>query len=335
MAKSNLQKEYDKQLRLLQRRIKALQKQGHTFNPKQIEAVTKRKSRPTSKDIEKLKSLKHTTLQTALKSPTTTLPKSTSSRTAFPKPRINSPREYEKTDEEELKERAKYRARVLRLKNQGFDVSHLKKANELSLKELKELKGKALSQKVFKDGKTAYQIRKEEASKKRAETREKNRMARMLVGEPAKPLEKLQNIDKEHKKRGASKHIEQGEYVFHDPWMIDRITEEFQHVENIHGIPPEEYEGHKQSLLNLWYDKLAEIDGDNEATLKYEDYLRMKESAIMEELTKIRDCYPSQADKIPTYFSNLFRIINQGALSEEQARTLSDIQESFLDFGLS
>ena len=178
MAKSKLQQEYAKQLRLLQRRIKALQKQGHTFNPKQIEAITKHKSRPTSKDIEKLKSYKAEELKRYTVSRETfnyqetdnlkKYPPIHNPRTRVSSPHISHPRV--KLTDEVLKERTNYRARVLRLKKQGYDVSRLKKANELSLSELQSLKGSALSDLIYKDGKTATQLRKEQAQQRRSET---------------------------------------------------------------------------------------------------------------------------------------------------------------------
>lgn len=138
MAKSKLQQEYAKQLRLLQRRIKALEKQGHTFNPKKIEAITKRKSRPTSKDIEKLKSYKAKELKKYTVSRETFNYQETDNLTKYPAshtprtpalPYIAHPREkkppkqpYKKLTKEQLLAHQSFRAKLKRLEKQGFTV---------------------------------------------------------------------------------------------------------------------------------------------------------------------------------------------------------------------
>ena len=60
---STLQKEYNKQLRLLKQRLKRLLEKGKPYNPEQIEAITKKKSHPTKRDIERLKSYRKEKLQ--------------------------------------------------------------------------------------------------------------------------------------------------------------------------------------------------------------------------------------------------------------------------------
>lgn len=67
MAKSMLQKEYEKELRLLKQRIKRLQKKGKLFSPEKIEAVTRKRIKPKQSTIEYVRSLRGEDLVQKLK----------------------------------------------------------------------------------------------------------------------------------------------------------------------------------------------------------------------------------------------------------------------------
>ena len=310
MAKSRLQKEYEKELRLLERRIKALQKKTEvTFTPEEIEAVTKRKSRPRRVDIERLHALRGEELQTQISrvrkiEPTTgkQLPQVEVHTGRTPIPEIKTHKERELLPEEVKKERRNYRARVRRLEKQGYDTSNLKPAREYTTEELRQLKGKKLSEQAYKDGQTAYESRKQIKEQHRWFNKIQREADKTFFTAPPEPLN-LPTV----------------------PDMIEYLTSVFESLENNSGV---DIRADKDTLLALWNSILEKIGyPDNvEKINEYNQYLDSQEAEIASKCDQIT--WDSNSERISVCFSNLFWILERyQPLTAEESRTISDISE--------
>lgn len=335
MRKSDLQKEFTKQVRLIQRQLKQLEKQGITFDPKEIERYTKR-SKISKDDISTLKHIRATLEEELTTSKRTVKPQELKQGTKARKTDsyIKHPRQSQedipthkprtKLDEETKKERRNYRARVRRLEKQGYDVSKLGKARDYTTEELKNLKRGALSKQAFLGEESAYDIKKREADLKRKQTialREKIKetYSKLPIQQPMETLRPRELGDYVDVGRGAL--VDR----FHDISVIETLINKFASLQNINKYP---IEGRKQMLIEMFMEIVGEYeDEDDDALLMYEDYLRSKESEIMNICDKI--IYDSGRDdaNFDWYFADLFTILNQGPMSAQQSRLLSEAEE--------
>lgn len=322
MAKSRLQKEYEKELRLLERRIKALQKTtGISFSPQEIEAITRGKSRPRKIDIERVRALRGDELKNrVLKSTKAELPRGKS----IPKVELNTTRTrvspaqpYKKSKpvskakekhtreilpEEVKKERKNFRARVRRLEKQGYDTSKLKPAKEYTTEELRQLKRKKLSEQAYKDGQSAYESRKQLQEQHRQFNKIQREADKTFFTAPPEPMD-----------------------LPTAPDMIDFLTSVFEKLENHKGVDIRE---DKETLLALWNNILNRIGyPDNEKSVKeYNDYLMSKETEITPLCVQIE--WDSDSEKVSVCFTTLFWILEKfQPLTLEESKKLNDVVE--------
>lgn len=320
MRKSNLQKEFARQVRIIEKQLKELETQGITFNPEQIEAVTKKRIRLKKSDIEELK-LISSTLEDQL-------PKARSKATDEPLKGISitNPSEYtphprKKLSDEELKEHRNFRARVRRLEKQGYDTSQIKSTGEYTLEELKALKRGELSKFATKNGETAYNIRNREANEKRQQTK--------------RLREKIQEIYKQEPpvQTKTLRPRELGDYVdvgrgaltdrFHASSIIEELLMRFKEQDNFLKLPLEE---HKSTLIGMFYDIITEHDNESDGLLQYEDYLQSIKGEVLELSTLIY--WASTEDQIDTHYTNLMSLLNHNVLTEDMEKRLSEINEN-------
>ena len=322
MRKSNLQKEFARQVRIIEKQLKELETQGITFNPKQIEAVTKKRTRLKKSDIEELK-LISSTLEDQLSSP-----RSKATDEPLKGTRITSPSEYiphprKKLSDEELKEHRNFRARVRRLEKQGYDTSQIKPMNEYTLEELKALKRGELSRLAYKNGETAYDIRNREANEKRQQTIRLRERIADLYEKAKEPLPQMETL--RPRELGDYVDVGRGALVdrFHATTIIEELLTRFQEQDNHFKIP---LEVHKNTLVGMFYDIISDHDDDQDGLLKYEDYLQSIKGEVLELSTLIY--WSSTEVQIDTYYTNLMSLLNHNVLTEDMEKRLSEINEN-------
>lgn len=326
MRKSDLQKEFARQVRIIEKQLKELETQGITFNPTQIEAVTKKRTRLKKSDIEELK-LISSTLEDQL-------PSTRSKATDEPLKgtRITNPSEYiphpkEKLSEEELKEHRNFRARVRRLEKQGYDTSQIKPTNEYTLEELKVLKRGELSKLATKNGETAYDIRNREANEKRQQTiRLRERIQEIYKQEPPVQMETL-------RPRELGDYVEVGRGAlsdrFHGTSIIEELLTRFKEQDNHWGYNIESY---KDGLVGIFYDIINEHDDDSDGLLRYEDYLQSIKGEIME--LSVNIYWESKQVEMKRHYTNLMALLNHNELTDDIEKRMADIDET-IDYDYS
>ena len=318
MRKSNLQKEFERQVRIIEKQLKELETQGITFNPEQIEAVTKKRTRLKKSDIEELK-LISATLEDQL--PT----RSKATDEPLKGTRITSPNEYiphprEKLSDEELKEHRNFRARVRRLEKQGYDTSQIKPTSEYTLEELKALKRGELSKLATKNGETAYDIRNREANEKRQQTKRlRERIQEIYEQEPPVQMETL-------RPRELGDYVDVGRGAltdrFHASSIIEELLMRFKEQDNYFKLPLED---HKNTLIGVFYDIITEHDDESDGLLKYEDYLQSIKGEVLELSTLIY--WSSTEEQIDTHYTNLMSLLNHNVLTDDMEKRMSEINE--------
>ena len=334
MRKSDLQKEFTKQVRLIQRQLKQLEKQGITFDPKEIERYTKR-SKISKDDISTLKHIRATLEEELTTSKRTVKPQELKQGTKARKTDsyIKHPRQSQedipthkprtKLDEETKKERRNYRARVRRLEKQGYDVSKLGKARDYTTEELKNLKRGALSKQAFLGEESAYDIKKREADLKRKQTialREKIKetYSKLPIQQPMETLRPRELGDYVDVGRGAL--VDK----FHDSSIIESLFYRFTELENRLGAP---IETQKNILVDSLWDTVNAHDDGEDGLLQFEDYLRSREQQIIGLCQWIE--WDSKQESIEQHFAELISLIQQAPLSSTQSESLSDFTEQY------
>lgn len=318
MRKSNLQKEFARQVRIIEKQLKELETQGITFNPAQIEAVTKKRTRLKKSDIEELK-LISSTLEDQLLPRASKKIEQHSSRTK--KPDVDVSQSRKKLSDEELKEHRNFRARVRRLEKQGYDTSQIKPTNAYTLEELKALKRGELSKLATKNGETAYDIRNREANEKRQQTKRlRERIREIYKQEPPVQMETL-------RPRELGDYVDVGRGAltdrFHAPSIIEELLMRFKEQDNFRKLPLEE---HKSTLIGMFYDIITEHDDESDGLLQYEDYLQSIKGEVLELSTLIY--WASSEEQIDTHYTNLMALLNHNVLTEDMEKRLSEINEN-------
>ena len=326
MSKSRLQKEFERQAKIIERQVKALQDKGITFNPPEIESVAKKQTRIKKSDIETLRSISSDLDDLAKKHKISEDDVRKGRKISKGDEYISHPKKL--LDEETKKERKNFQARKHRLEKQGYDVSQIGSARDYSLQQLRELKRGALSKLAFKNGESAYDVRNRQANEKRRQT-----LARLGLTEELKRLEATPMEYVRPRELGDYMEIGQGVLATHyrDQSIIEYLLNLFSNMSNAWGYP---LEGEKQFLLSTFYDILNEYDdetGDN--LLAYEDYLQTVEDQITK-LVNESIYYDSKQEYIEPHLNEIIKLLQKRDLTDYQAKRLAEFQETAeIDYG--
>lgn len=320
MRKSDLQKEFTKQVRLIQRQLKQLEKQGITISPTEIERLTK-PSKISKTDIANLKMVSSKLAEQITPSKKATAQEKPKKFRKAKEEYVKKPRQ--KLDEETKKERRNFRARVHRLEKQGYDTSKLGKARDYTIEELQNLKRGALSKQAFKGEESAYDIKKREADLKRKQTialrdRVKEVYTKLPIQQPMESIRPRELGDYVDVGRGALADR------FHDTSIIESLFTRFQSLENRLGAP---IENQKNVLIDALWDAVNAHDDEEDGLLQFEDYLRSIRTEIIGLCEWIT--WDSKQEEIEQHFGRLIELIQQAPLTESQSIGVNDFTEQY------